>query len=285
MKIILGILLVQIFIIPFGYSQGHQWWANNVGWDGHSSWESYIILKPGHMGPNAFYIPNGMDGKIDTTSYLQLNANSYFTPGEVTLNPFIVWNINFGKKASLQINGAPIEYFNTSHELKTERKIFHLNYYDKFALGDVRVMFCGQIAKNMALYVGIKTASGTNIGSARFTDTPQYFFNYSISTGSSTNHFYATAGFTAWQTYDPTHNQNDGFTYGLAYIKRFSENWTVKPELYGIVAYLHNGDRPMIASIEFKKKLFHNELNFFIRQGIFDFPFTNVGMGYKWIWK
>ena len=280
-----GILVLNFIITTLGISQTHVWWANNVGWDGHASWESYILLKPGHMGPNAFYIPNGLDGVIDTNSSLQLSANSYFTKGEVTLNPFVVWNINFGKRASIQINGAPIEFFQTSHELKTERKIFHLDYYDKIALGDVRIMFSGQIASNMAIYIGLKTASGTNIGSARFTDTPQYFFNYSISSGKPDNHFFASAGFTAWQTYDDHHNQDDGFCYGLGYIKRLSDKMILKSELYGIIAYLRDGDRPMIASLELQKRLARNELNLFVRQGIFDFPFTNIGVGYKWIWK
>jgi len=280
-----GIILLNVIVNTLGFSQTHEWWANNVGWDGHASWESYILLKPGHMGPNAFYIPNSLDGVIDTNSSFQLSANSYFTKGEVTLNPFVVWNINFGKRASLQINGAPIEFFQTSHDLKTERKIFHLDYNDKIALGDVRFMFSGQIANNMAIYVGIKTASGTNIGSARYTDTPQYFFNYSISSGKPGNHFFASAGFTAWQTYDDHHNQDDGFTYGLGYIKRLSSNLVLKSELYGIVAYLRDGDRPMIVSVELQKKLAKDELNFFARQGIYDFPFTNIGFGYKWIWK
>ena len=286
MAIFYRLLIIISFISTNLYSQDHAWWAANVGWNGYYHFQSYLSLKPAHMGPNAFFLPSGLDSQIDTNSYLQITANSHFTKGEVTVNPFITWNINFGPRASLQISGAPIEYFDMTHELKTERKIFHLNYNDHIAAGDVRFLFSGQLMRNpdMAIYVGLKTASGTKVGAARFTDTPQYFFNYSVGFGSPKSRIYGSAGFTAWQTYDFKHNQDDGYTYGIGYLRKLSDTWTFKPEVYGIIAYLKDGDRPMIVSMELTKKLNHGELCYYIKQGIFDFPFTNIGFGYKHIW-
>jgi hypothetical protein len=282
-------IFYRILILSFAfssniYSQGHQWWADNVGWDGHRHFESYILLNSAHMGPNAFFMPSSLSALIDSNSFIKVSANTHFTAGEVTLNPFVTWNISFGPRASLQISGVPIEYFNTSHELKTERKIFHLNYDDNTAAGDIRFMFCGQLAKNpdIAMYVGIKTASGTKLGAARYTDTPQYFVNLSAGFGNEDNNIYGTAGFTAWQTYDPTHNQDDGYTYGIGYSRKLSNNWFIKPELYGIIAYLKNGDRPMIFLVDLIRKIKRGELNIAVTKGIFDFPYTTLSLGYRY---
>jgi hypothetical protein len=235
------------------------------------------------MGPNAFYYTNGLNGVIDTNLTLIVKIQNHFTKGEITINPFLSINIPFGKFATLQLSGVPIEYFNTSHELKTARKVFHVDYYDKFAPGDLNVLFTGKIKSEpaMAIYIGLKTASGGHLDLARFTDSPQYFFNYAISLGNNFTRYFATTGFTAWQTLNPTYPQDDGWTYAIGIDHLLGKGWRIKPELYGIVAYEKNGDRPMIAKLAFSKNIRNGAFLLDLTHGIFDFPFTSVQCGYS----
>jgi len=281
--------LIVIFLFLVGIadasSQGHDWWAQNTGWDGSSNFSKYLILKPAWMGPNAFYIPSKLNGVVDTNLTVENEMQTHFAKGEVTINPYIKVNIPFGKWASLEINAAPVEYFETSHEWKTNRKIFHENYNDKWAAGDVRFLFTGKIRSNpdMAVYMGLRTASGTGLGAARNTDSPQYFFNYAIRFGQEKLKWYASSGFTAWQTYEDQHKQNDGLVYNLGAEYRPDNNWLIIPEVNGIVAYRKGGDRPMMVSTRITHQVRKWNFGLNLRTGIFDWPFTTIGLisGYR----
>ena len=268
------------------HGQTHEWWAENVGWDGITNYKQYISIKPGRMGPNAFFYADGLTGILDTQYSLVVKGQSYFTKGEFTVNPFISLNIPFGKFASLRLSGVPVEYFETSHDLKTERKIFWLGYYDKIAAGDLNILFTGKLKSKpaMALQIGLKTATGGRLDIARFTDSPQYFFNYSISVGTSRTMFHGSTGFTAWQTLDGDHPQDDGWIFSFAADHDLGKGWRIKPEIYGIIAYLKDGDRPLIAKLTFTCQLKHGNLLFECVKGLHDFPFTgfNVGFGKSW---
>ena len=275
-----------LFNLNISYSQTHEWWANNVGWDGITNYKQYISIKPGRMGPNAFFYADGLTGILDTQYSLVVKGQSYFTKGEFTVNPFISVNIPFGKFASLRLSGVPIEYFETSHELKTERKIFWLGYYDKTAAGDLDILFTGKLKSKpaMALQIGLKTATGGRLDIARFTDSPQYFFNYSISAGTRRTMFHGSTGFTAWQTLDGDHPQNDGWIFSFAADHDLGKNWRIKPELYGIIAYLKDGDRPLIAKLAVTHKFKKGNLIIECVRGINDFPFTGFNLGYLLNW-
>lgn len=285
LRLIVLALLLQ-FALNVIQAQTHQWWADNVKWDGITNYKQYISIKPGKMGPNAFYFSNGLTGTVDTQYTLEVKGQSYFTKGEVTLNPFVSINIPFGKFASLKLSGVPIEYFNTSHQLKTDRKIFWIGYYDQWAAGDLDVLFTGRLKKNpdMSLLIGLKTASGGRLDLARFTDSPQYFFNYAISWGSEKTKYHATTGFTAWQTLDGDHPQDDGWTYAFSVEQSLGKQWKIRPELYGMLAYLKDGDRPMIAKISLNHPFATGKFLFEITRGLVDFPFSGISLGYSKSW-
>jgi hypothetical protein len=259
-------------------AQGHDWWAANTGWDGKSNFSKYIRLKPAWMGPNAFFIPTRLNGVVDTQYRLSSEMQVHVMKGETTINPFLTLNIPFGKRVSLEISGAPFEYFESSHQVKTDRKIFHENYDDHFAAGDVRFLFTGKIKSNpdMAIYMGLQTASGTGIGAARNTDSPLYFFSYAIRSGTERLKWYASSGFTAWQTYDDIHRQNDGWIYNLGVEWRPNPKWLIVPEINGMVAYLKDGDRPIMASARINYLMKRWNIGLGIRKGFIDWPFTTV---------
>ncbi|MBK6949502.1 MAG: hypothetical protein IPH16_16765 [Haliscomenobacter sp.] len=68
-------------------AQGHDWWANNVGWDGKSHWSTYIISQPRYLGPNALPIPSLLNGLLEEQGFLALDAFSHSANGDQTFNP------------------------------------------------------------------------------------------------------------------------------------------------------------------------------------------------------
>ncbi|GAB1398389.1 MAG TPA: hypothetical protein PKN57_05260 [Saprospiraceae bacterium] len=283
-NLFIGLIFIQISNL---FAQTHDWWANNVGWDQKTHYKYYIDIKPARMGPNAFYYASGFTGILDTQYTLEVKANSYFTKGEITLNPYLSVNIPFGKFASLQVSGVPVEYFNTSHELKTERKIFWIGYYDKWAAGDLNVLFTGKIKSKpaMAIQVGLKTATGGRLDLARFTDSPQYFFNYAISFGNKNTMVHAVSGFTAWQTFDGDHPQDDAYIFDFSLDQHLGKAWYLKPELYGFIAYLKHGDRPIIGKVSLFRKMEHGRFMIEFVKGIVDFPYYGINLGISRSWR
>jgi hypothetical protein len=103
-------------------------------------------------------------------------------------------------------------------------------------------------------------ASGTNLGDARFTDGPGYYFDLSagrnIAVDNSILRFYAMAGFYAYQTFDVEHLQNDCILYGAGADLHF-KNFLFSQSIAGYTGYLNIDDKPIVyrVSLRLKSKL------------------------------
>ena len=125
-------------------------------------------------------------------------------------------------------------------------------------------------------------ASGTNLGEARFTDGPGYFFDISTGKNIRFNHsilrLYGMAGFYAYQTFDIEHLQNDCFLYGAGtdlHLKKF----ILSQSIAGYSGYLDIGDKPLVyrASVRMKNKVVDWKASY--QWGIRDYDFQKISMG------
>lgn len=160
----------------------------NRNWDGITHWSRYIVISPGFMGPNALPVPEIKKGIVENNIEFELSQQNHFSKHDKTF--------------------------------KLEGK--------GFAVGDLYFSTIIQLLKNyknlpdIALRLACRTASGGKFTAARFTDTPEYFFDVSFGKKILKNlkqienvNIFGMAGFYSWQTYSVNHRQNDAFLFGF----------------------------------------------------------------------
>lgn len=252
-------LLHFIFLSTTTFTQDHYWWANNVGWDGQRFWGDYIIRSPRFLGPNALPIPRLGNGRVPNERSFALSGNSHFTPGDATQNLAIYGTYNLVPDViSFELYWVPIEYFNLSHAIKTERKTFHIFYNEHLASGDIYLHTLIQVLKaethplDLALRIGYRFPSSTMLGMARYTDSPGYYLDLSFGKklidGSLDLSVQGMGGIFVWQINQNRQNQNDAPLFGVG-LNLEGKNWAIAPAFRGYSGYLNNGDRPMALSL------------------------------------
>lgn len=278
-------LLPLLFFITLGsatWAQG-SWWNEANNWDRVTPWERYLILSPGYMGPNAFPVPEILDGKIGQILVLETALEGHFNAHEQTQNLFTRLFIPFkNKKVGLNIFLVPFEIFNYDTYLRDLR---HSTDYDGqgVSTGDVYISTHIQLLENkvfwpdVLLNLTLKTASGNQYGAARFSDSPGYYFTLSFGKAvfktekAGSLRLYGMFGFYAWQTNQPDHFQDNAIVYGLG-VKWQQKHFSLNQSLGGFSGYLNNGDRPSVYRIDLESNL-QNNVNYKIR---FQYGFNDI---------
>ncbi|MCF8236551.1 MAG: hypothetical protein K9I85_00195 [Saprospiraceae bacterium] len=271
-------------------AQTPEWWSDNVGWDGVTAYQHYLELTPTGMGPNAMPVPD-LHQQWDTLTSFTLSGMSHFREGEITLNADMDLRWQPSSWVRLRIHLVPLEWYQTSHSLKTLRRVHFLSYDQQWAGGDIYVESAIRIPQEWTpgikteLRVGVKTASGTNLGAARFTDTPGYFFDLDVAGNlkqSPAWDWEAMLGFYAYQTYEDDHRQNDCVLFGGS-VGWSRSRWSIRGEMRGYWGYLQDNDHPVLAQLETRWGEVNGPWQLIVKAstGILDWPYTSFQCGVR----
>ncbi len=291
MKPIFPLLLAILPALVFSQDEDYTWWNNKHGWNGLTPWQQYLNISPAYMGPNALPVPDGKDGSIRTGWKLDLALDAHFGKGDQTQNIFGQLNVPlFSDRVSLAVSMVPVEHFQMDTLTRDLRRARERDG-EGFATGDVYFSTLVQLLKehptlpDMAISINLRTASGSHLGAARFTDSPGYFFDLSFGKkmgidllGFHSIRPYGLAGFYVWQV-SATPRQNDAVSYGGGF-KLESPSWTFDHYVGGYIGYIGNGDNPMVYRMSLQTR-HSKKINYFIRlqYGLIDFPYTSVRLG------
>ncbi len=267
----------------------HWWWYEIHEHDGFTPWQDYLIMSPAYFGPNAFPVPNITQGLIKTNLEIESALEGHFNSHEQTYNLLSkIFIPLLTDKVGLQFSIVPIEFF--SHDTLIRDQRFSRNYEGNgHAYGDLYIGTQIQLIKDhpkwpdILIGINIRTASGNEFGSARFADSPGYFFD--LGAGKSfplkltyfqSLRLYATLGFYAWQTNLVRYFQDDAVLYGVGF-QLNSDLFTFSNELAGFHGYINNGDRPLVYRSRLQTTR-ENNLNFGLQfeHGINDFNFRSI---------
>jgi hypothetical protein len=239
-------------------------------------------IAPAYFGPNAFPIPDMLDGQTYDHLRLELAADGYFGfKGDWTADlcarvhvplftrwvnlsvwmPVYGWYDQYDGRGS----GAGDVY------ISTDIQVLH---GDWFKSGNT------QYIPQMTVRLAMKTASGEQFERHRHYDCPGYFFDLSIGEsipiGPLSLRLAGSAGFLCWQT--DNGRQNDAVMYGLQATLRH-EYVSLQATWGGYVGWENYGDRPM----SIKARLAGHAKGFepFVQYqyGIKDYPFHQVRVG------
>lgn len=283
--------ILVLFSSFFVEAQSFQWWAQTVNWDGVSHWNKYIITAPAYMGPNALPVPFINTGSIDSIHSFSLTGNFHFSKGDKTQNAGIYANYCLVKNIiSFDASWIPFEHYRMDHATKEKRHVFSHYYYNSRAVGDVHLNTNIQVlnkARNkmhVALRIGYRLPTSGDLGSARFTDAPGYYFDAGLTKpwGKKKEWKWLNmVGFYVWQTYRPEHRQDDAFLFGTGF-EWNNLKWKMQSYFTGYFGY-EDGDKPILLRgiIERKGKKFNPLLR--LQQGLHDFDYTSAELGLRYV--
>jgi hypothetical protein len=290
MKAKLFVFFFLIFNTFASAQNAHGWWYIIHHHDGVTPWQRYLVLSPAYMGPNAFPIPDIRQGEIKNKLEFESAIEGHFNSHEQTENLYTRLSIPLLKnKVELAVFVVPYEIYSYDTLIRDER--FSRNYEGKgHANGDLYISTNIQLIKDrvnwpdLMLGINLKTASGNDFGSARYSDSPGYFFNlnagktYTLKNKKqlASIRFYAMLGFYVWQTNLADHMQDDALLYGAGFRLNYkSFHWS--NEVGGLYGYLNNGDKPFVARTKWQSNR-AKKLNFGLQfeYGIKDYNFRSI---------
>ena len=251
-------------------------------------------IAPAYFGPNAFPVPDMLDGRTSSDLKLELYGDCFLgtTTGnvadDVTGDLFVKLTLPlFTPKANLTVWMPIFEYFYTSEEVNALRRLPHagslqgMDSGDVYVSADVRILSQEKHHIDIAARAVLKTASANQFAKGRCYDAPGYFFDVAFGRGFQLGEYSnlrlaLSGGFLCWQT--DNGRQNDAVMYGalLAYnYKRFS----IDTCFGGYAGWENDGDRPMTLKTSLSYRLGDFSLRLMHQVGFKDWPYHQIRFG------
>ena len=240
-------------------------------------------IAPAYFGPNALPVPDMLDGRTQEQLRVELAADGYLGRhgnrtadvfARVCVPLFTRWaNLNvwmpvyeWYRQADGTGNGAGDVY------LSTDIQVLHNEWFKSEK---------AKYIPQMAVRLGMKTASGGQFERKRHYDCPAYFFDLSM--GQSiplpddvSLRFAGSAGFLCWQT--DNGRQNDAVMYGLQASMQHTY-FSLQATWGGYVGWERYGDAPMTLKARAAGHIKGFEPYVQYQLGIQDFPFHQIRVG------
>lgn len=266
-KFLQFINLCTVFILlnnfPCSAQEDFTWWVQKHNWDGVTPWNQYMTISSAFLGPNALPVPEIKNGLVDSAASVNISFDHFNSKGDKTQDVFLKGILPlFNNKISLELAAVPLEWYEMDTVTRDLRAV-RTRSGKGSAGGDIYLSTCIQIIKNktklpdILLRITLRTASGTHLRDARFTDAPGYHVDMSFGKSFYTSkfireiRFFADAGLYTYQTYDLQNLQNDCLLYGGGITLNSRKlSWT--NSIGGYSGYLNNGDKPMVYRSELR---------------------------------
>ena len=262
-------------------------------------------IAPAYFGPNAFPVPDMLDGRTQSHLRLEIAGDGYLGyEKDWTADVFARVHIPlFTERVNLTLWMPVQEWYAMTPERQRTCRLQDTVPMTGHEAGDVYVSTDIQVWKarkwspDVMLRAAIKTASGGSFEKARYYDNPGYFFDLSVGKslyfGAGKQFPYAdsadakvelrfagSAGLLCWQT--DNGRQNDAVMYGLQMLLR-SEYVSLRAVWSGYVGWENDGDRPMVVKARLAGHAKGFEPFAEYQYGIKDYPFhmVRVGLAYN----
>ena len=260
-------------------------------------------IAPLYFGPNAFPVPEMLDGRVQNHLRVEIAGDGYFGfQGDKTADAFArVFIPLFTDRVNLTIWMPVMEWYEMTPErqrvcrLQDSAAIAGHGAGDAYFSTDIQILRDRKWAPDIALRAACKSASGGQYELARHYDCPGYFFDLSLGkswylgadngnrvsdNGGVELRVAGSAGFLCWQT---NHGrQNDAVMYGLQLLLK-SHYVSLRTTWSGYVGWENEGDCPMIIKgrLSGHAKGFEPYVEY--QYGIKDYPFhmMRVGLAYN----
>ncbi|RLD59930.1 MAG: hypothetical protein DRJ05_05645, partial [Bacteroidetes bacterium] len=248
--IFLFIIIFVLLLCKPAISQNEDatWWNEVHNWDGVTHWSDYIIYSPYYLGPNALSVPFSQKGQVKDRYGLQVNIENHFYSGDKTQNLFVSLYLPVVKNfVAFEFYGVPIEHYKMDEKTVVERRS-RIRSGEGYAVGDFYFSTIIQLWKkpDIAFRMAGRTASGSKLNEARYTDAPGYFFDLSFGKDLLVHEkfvdkirLHGMIGFYVWQMNLPDSRQNDAILFGLGF-DLFMKSFILSNSIDGYSGYFGN---------------------------------------------
>lgn len=283
------LVLASLCLSLHSQDESYDWWNKKHNWDGVTNWARYLIYSPAYMGPNALPVPEIRDALIERRIFFETAADLHFSSGDNTQDLFLKFHYPFWDgRIAVELYGVPIEHFVMDSITRDERRGRDLDARG-FAAGDLYIATMIQLLRDhgkcpdLLLGITLRAASGGNLGNARYTDAPGYFFDLSAGKSFKTGDKlslrpYVMLGFYIWQTNRDDYRQNDALLYGAG-LSLYGNNFECNAKFGGYKGYIGNGDAPMVFRANTIYKFKNTDLKLTFQQGLHDFNYSTIRLG------
>lgn len=289
-------ILVLVLVIALSawahpiQAQRYTYWNNLVGWNGITHWSQYMRYAPAYFGPNALPVPEMPDAELKGLSYLDIRLYQHNLLYDRTTNLFLKALFQLGERAQIELSGVPLEYFKMDAETRDLRRARNPEG-EGWAMGDfifgtrIQLIESGGRIPDLSLGMYGRTASGSKLDDARFTDAPGYWFD--LTAGEEVGpvigrrtwiRWRATLGFYSWQTASDEYRQNDALLAGGSFGIGEPGKYWLDTELSGYFGYIGNGDQPIVWRLNYRRFKPKFQWGLFIQQGVNNYPFSTIGI-------
>ncbi len=262
------------------------------------------MVSPYYFGPNAFPVPDMLDGTVQHDLRVEMSGSHYFgTRGDHTTDLTLKVNIPvFTDRVNISAWMPLAEWYRNSDESLrayrlTEKALTDSKARKGCVSGDVYVSADVQLFRqkrylpDVALRAVLRTASGNDFQYARNYDSPGYFFDgtvaksFGLDAGKKHNlRVAASFGFLCWQTGQS--RQNDAWMFGLM-LRWTHKRFMLEETLRGYAGWENIStkdkdlahDRPFVLKTRASYRVGHWEALASYQWGIRDYPFHQVQLG------
>lgn len=255
------------------------------------------LVAPGYFGPNAFPVPDMLDGTTSSDLRVELYGDGFLCSmtgnptDDITLDLFAKATIPlFTDRVNLVIWMPVVEWFRSGPAVNVLRRvpdpdrwISGVDSGDAYVSTDILILDERKRGCGLVLRAALKSASGNSFGTARVYDAPGYFFDVAVgrdivksADGKTVFRTALSAGFLCWQTGNG--RQNDAVMYGaLASLK--TGPFKAEVNYGGYVGWEGKGDRPMTLKTKLSWSIGRCSINAMYQVGFVDWPFHQLRLG------
>ena len=254
-------------------------------------------IAPAYFGPNAFPVPDMLDGRTSSELKLELYGDCFLgtTTGrvadDITGDLFAKLTIPlFTPKVNLTVWLPLFEAFHTSAEVNALRRLpapfdttdlQGVDMGDLYLSADVRILSQERHKVDMTARAVLKTASANQYHMGRCYDAPGYFFDAAVgrnfSLGNESNlRLAVSTGFLCWQT--DNGRQNDAVMYG-ALVAYTYKRFTIDTCFGGYAGWERDGDRPMTLKTNLSYRIGDWSVRVGHQVGFVDWPYHQIRVG------
>ncbi|MCF0177158.1 MAG: hypothetical protein HUJ90_00915 [Bacteroidales bacterium] len=258
-------------------------------------------VSPYYFGPNAFPVPEMMDGTTSHNLRLELLGENYFGyAGDNTFDLRLNATIPlFTDRVNLTIWMPVMEWYsNTDLRMKQCRidELAKINPKarsghlagDVYVSTEIRILVENSYRPDLVARAAIKSASGNGFDLARYYDSPGYFFDAAVGKsfplGNHSIRLAASLGFLCWQT--DNGRQNDAVMYGALFRWRY-KNFQLTETFSGYHGWESLScknkelakDSPMVLKTQLNYRIGNFELHASYQAGLMDYPFHQLQIG------
>ena len=255
------------------------------------------LVAPGYFGPNAFPVPDMLDGTTSSDLRVELYGDGFLCSmtsnptDDVTFDVFAKATIPlFTDRVNLVVWMPVVEWFRSGPAVNVLRRVQDPDRWisgvdsgDAYVSTDILILDERKRGCGLVLRAALKSASGNSFGTARVYDAPGYFFDVAVgrdivksSDGKTVLRTALSTGFLCWQTGNG--RQNDAVMYGaLASLK--TGPFKAEVNYGGYVGWEGKGDRPMTLKTKLSWSIGRCSINAMYQAGFVDWPFHQVRLG------